>query len=874
MSEIRAKSKNETSLKNHVKGLFTQFKNLVKVIESYKPNYFDDYKKIIEYSIFCHDLGKVSPSFQVLLKNTEYNPKVPFPDLPHSIFSLIWINDKKIRSIIPKEDIKLFYSSIAFHHWRDNFQNIILGQDSDMTRSANIILENNILRLALLDNLKNEFKEDEFFKDFIDVLGFNDEIAEIIADQENLFDFVVPPYYSYFMPQRIINFDNYKKKKFIITLGTLIRVDHFASYTQDEGLDQNEENREKFKIEKEIPEYETIKNKIVSEILEKSPNNKIWQLEKLGNTKNESLILVAPTGIGKTEFAYLWGAGEKLFITLPLRSAVNSIYNRSEKIFEKKNSKNHSENVCLLHSDADIYLTEKSSNYEGENIRVQEMASHLSYPVIVSTGDQIFPSALKSPSYEKIYSVLSYSKLVIDEVQAYDPQSIAVIIKLIEDITHLGGKFLLMTATLPNFVKDEIKKRTGIEQFIDMYYGLENLKKHKLELFEEKINSTRIIDEIITKAKNGSRVLVILNSVKESQDIYNELEKRKSGVDVFLLHSKFTMIDRKMKELNAIDINFKNPKKDDDLVGKILVSTQIVEASVDIDCDFLYTEIAPLDSLVQRMGRILRRIKTTQSFEYELNDSNIKVFYRFDEKNFESSKGYVYEKEILEKSIKLLYEKIFSKDWEKIKNESKSKIEENNKNKKTAKSNSQEIKDYDVFKILASYQKSNVISEVEKKSIVEKLYSEIEKTEYFKRFERAMLILDSGYMSESKSEAQKFFRDISTVPSIPSEIENKFLSALDEFLLNNEEFNYTNFKSDILSKFIININMNQIQVGTNFETLSKKFLEYNFKSTNKKNILKINKWIKSIYIYNGDYNNKTGANILRSNNKQASYDFL
>jgi len=68
---------------------------------------------------------------------------------------------------------------------------------------------------------------------------------------------------------------------------------------------------------------------------------------------------------------------------------------------------------------------------------------------------------LKYPGYEKVHATLAYSRLVIDEVQAYDPRSAAVIVKLIEDVFTLGGKVLLMTATLPDFISKAIRNRLG-----------------------------------------------------------------------------------------------------------------------------------------------------------------------------------------------------------------------------------------------------------------------------------------------------------------------------------------------------------------------------------------------------------------------------
>lgn len=84
------------------------------------------------------------------------------------------------------------------------------------------------------------------------------------------------------------------------------------------------------------------------------------------------------------------------------------------------------------------------------------MAKNLSYPLIVSTADQIFTATLKYLGFEKIYGTLSYSKVIIDEIQAYSPQTMAIIIHGLKEIVSIGGKFLIVTATFPSFVRDEL----------------------------------------------------------------------------------------------------------------------------------------------------------------------------------------------------------------------------------------------------------------------------------------------------------------------------------------------------------------------------------------------------------------------------------
>jgi len=139
------------------------------------------------------------------------------------------------------------------------------------------------------------------------------------------------------------------------------------------------------------------------------------------------------------------------------------------------------DNVGLLHSDADLKIFEQSYSdhlkYDTESFRTYELSHQLSLPAIISTGDQFFPYALRPPLYERIFAKFAYSRLVIDEIQAYDPKSAAIIVKFIQHIYNMGGKFLLMTATLPEFIKNEIDKRTDNNDYItiDLFNTYDNL---------------------------------------------------------------------------------------------------------------------------------------------------------------------------------------------------------------------------------------------------------------------------------------------------------------------------------------------------------------------------------------------------------------
>ncbi len=881
MADILAKSKKSISLKKHTIGLFEQLDVLINKVPALKK-----YEVLLRRAAFAHDIGKVSPSFQISLRNWNYEPRPSFPDVPHSLFSLLWIDENVLREKISDEfDRKILLSAIAFHHWRNNFQNIILGSNKDFREAINLLLENTVFRNELLWNLKTHLT-DELFKDYQSILNFNEELAFTIVNGSDLFVYLLPPYFGYFLPHRITLNDE-EKRKWINVSGSLMRIDHFASYVQEEGVNEY--------IEKDIPDYEIIKNKI-----EQKLSIKIWQLQEIDKTKDTNVMLIAPTGSGKTEFAYLWGAGKKLFFTLPLRSAVNAIFRRSCGYFNNNNN----ENTGLLHSDADVYLFTKSESHEGENTRILDMARQLSLPVLVSTGDQIFPTALKYPGYEKIYSTLGYSKLVVDEVQAYDPRAAAIIVKLIEDVVKLGGKFLLMTATLPPFVKKQIEDRIGKDelQIIDKYKDCEHICKHKIEVREDDI--TKMIDKILSKAEEGKRVLVILNTVETAQKIYEEIAKaNKEKIYLKLLHSRFTFNDRKSFEDEIVGTKdmpgtFSNPKPDDEKEGKILVATQVVEASLDIDADILYTELAPIDSLVQRMGRALRRIRDKESFKKYLDAKestvpNIIIFYQRPNDNVKlsSGAGIVYQNDLLAFSLALLFRGAMPESI------SDSKIDELKKKhwpeeKKDKQKTQDAIKSFleDLFKTFDTVQNSQTkgqvkkkkiemqkmliftIAEADKKPLVENLYDLLPpKSGYLQRFYETLDILDAGYMSDRKEDALKLFREIYTVPAIPEDREKEFKKSIENFL-NKNKLSYTYFKIDVLSEYVVNIDIRKYLYNNSLNLKNVSYLAYELKGVSDEQMNKIKKWLSGVYIFSGKYNKNTGVTFNTGNKKRERQD--
>ena len=209
-------------------------------------------------------------------------------------------------------------------------------------------------------------------------------------------------------------------------------------------------------------------------------------------------------------------------------------------------------------------------------------------------------------------------------------------------ITNIGGKFMIMTATLPRIYKDELEKMG-----INFEYGefIKDTQRHRIKLLDKSI-----LDDVNEFSKD-KKVLIIVNTVDRAIELFEKL-KEQNIENLNMLHSRFINDDRNKKEKDIKDFSEEKSK------AGVWITTQIVEASLDIDFDILYTEISTLDSLFQRLGRCYR------SREYSDKEPNVYIYTK-DVSGINS----VYDEEITEKGLNLLkqYDGKILEEKEKIK---------------------------------------------------------------------------------------------------------------------------------------------------------------------------------------------------------------
>ena len=442
---------------------------------------------------------------------------------------------------------------------------------------------------------------------------------------------------------------------------------------------------------------------------EQSPNN-VQQF--MMEHDNENVAIIASTGAGKTEAALLWLNDEKGFFTLPMKVSANAIYQRIKNHYLLP--VNNQEKVAILHGDC-YKLYENNGDNDLSNYH---NARNLAYPLTVCTIDQIFKFAYKALGTEHLLATLKYSKVIIDELQAYSPDMLATIITALKYINKIGGKFAIITATLPQFILDELSTcNIKYKRFIG---NIDN--RHKIMIHEDDILND--LDSILDDAQS-KKVLIICNTVNSAQKLYNEFLELNSDVEIHLLHSRYTKKHRQILEDDVIEFS------KSDRVG-ICISTQIVEASLDIDFDVLYTYLSSIDSLIQRMGRVYRKRENSHQL------SNIHIY------TFKDGIGYVYDKTIFERTLDVL-------------------------------------KDYH----------NQMFLEEDKVNCMDKVYNrkELEKTKYMKIYNEKMEYLSNlTALQVEKSEVDNKFRNINSIYILPERFYDlKEIKSLIDQIINDKK---------------------------------------------------------------------------------------
>lgn len=304
--------------------------------------------------------------------------------------------------------------------------------------------------------------------------------------------------------------------------------------------------------------------------------------------RGESVILRAPTGSGKSEAVWIPfllrrgnGLPMRMIHVLPMRALANQLEARMKQYATPalRVAAMHGQRPesVLFYADA-IFTTLD-----------QVVSSYACVPLSLSVRHGNIPAGAVASSF-----------LVFDEVHTFQPRLGLQSVLVLADRAHqMGIPFVIMSATLPKNFLRSLAERLGAVPIEGNRLGAkEGEPRHvTLRVLPEKLSTRTILDQV----RKVNRTLVVVNTVQRALDLYEEV-RDELACPVILAHSRFYDEDRRTKEQQIDALFGKKPTQGQCL----LIATQVVEVGLDISCDLLITELAPIDALVQRAGRCAR----------------------------------------------------------------------------------------------------------------------------------------------------------------------------------------------------------------------------------------------------------------------------
>lgn len=391
-----------------------------------------------------------------------------------------------------------------------------------------------------------------------------------------------------------------------------------------------------------------------------------YALEQPLSDAPQLFILEDVTGAGKTEAAMTIvhrllnkGLANGLYVGLPTMATANAMYQRLAECYQKLFNSEESPSLVLAHgarhlseaftqsiaemrssvpvlenqpSDSNYDPTEESASAYCNAWFADNRKKALLADIGVGTIDQSLLAVL--PARHQALRVLGLGRkvLLVDEVHAYDPYMKRLLENLLELHAGQGGSVILLSATLPQRMKTELlasfAKGLGIETgettqsayplathfdgkgaVLDAPLATRSEVERKVQI--KRLDNTHDAEALIAQtAKEGKCACWIRNTVDDARESFDRLSAHQDiqEAKLHLFHSRFAMQDRQTIETNVLGW-FGKESNTECRSGRVLISTQVVEQSLDLDFDVLITDLAPIDLLLQRAGRLQRHLR-------------------------------------------------------------------------------------------------------------------------------------------------------------------------------------------------------------------------------------------------------------------------
>ena len=576
MTVLLAKSDPPESLLNHTENCLAVYNSLRKRMPfladvAKNPDFFNH----LFYAVALHDFGKAATGFQKQLNDgpqwnyrheilsTGFVATLQFPETTKQAIALAILTHHKDIGILVEKYPCWIQNAEGYQEWQRRVAELMPNWDALMEIQEKVSCWCPTARclwtpVASTNQL---------------ISGYREFLAPYMNDFED--GELTPLHGTYGMLMR----------------GCMIACDHLASAGKNEiqtALDNLESH---------------LTQQIKQKAVEKGRQFNGWEFfqKESGETTGE-LMLSAPTGSGKTEAALLWSdknqcetKGNRVFYVLPYTASINAMYERLKKLVSDNK-------IGMLHGKANYFvykdLVDKEYTYQEAVAEVreqQDLTKKICRPYKVLTPFQLLKAFFGIRGFEMQMTEMSQGLFIFDEIHAYDPHTTALILTMIKKLREeYDAKLCIMTATMPQFLKQMIHEAVGELTEVEMEPKERDNKftRHRVQLLDGNIHAA--IPKIEDRLSEGQCVMVVCNTVKQAQDVFQELQHVTNNAK--LLHSRFILKDRERIEGELESAN-------------LLVGTQAVEVSLDIDFDCLFTEPAPIDALIQRFGRINRKGK-------------------------------------------------------------------------------------------------------------------------------------------------------------------------------------------------------------------------------------------------------------------------
>ncbi len=584
--------------------------------------------------IACHDLGKACPGFQCKWKNLSGMAagRSPNTEINHAFVSQIALSEILEKNSWPNELAKLVADAVGCHHGERASPSILdrlmgdrraLGKD-EWTEARRGLVE---LLLAVLNPTMTPTKQTLTGPDFMLLSGLT-SFADWIGSNEDWFPF-----------------------------GTAEDCEDLHNWFQKRQI-RASQALDSLRWEPRTPLSTEVKS--FEEVFELAPRPLQQAVaDALADLKMPAILLLeAPMGEGKTEAAFFAHLelqrrfGHRgLYIALPTKATGNAMFTRTLE-FLRSQGTNRPLDLQLLHGGALLNNTFQGlkvsgihDSKAGGEVRAGEWFSSKKRALLseygVGTIDQaLLPILPVRHNFVRLWG-LANRVVVFDEIHAYDAYTGTLLVHLLRWLLALGSSVVLLSATLSPSIRRKLAGVVGSnlpeperpyprlsifcpgEKVYQKHFEADPARRQtvRLQAISPDLSGMRTaLEEHLTRGGMG---LALVNTVQRAQELYllfpdgepleregMRLGKRLSdGTEIFLFHARFPADRRQKREEQALEAFGEGGNRTG---RKILIATQVVEQSLDLDFDLIATDLAPIDLVLQRAGRLWRHARPTR----------------------------------------------------------------------------------------------------------------------------------------------------------------------------------------------------------------------------------------------------------------------